>query len=106
MSRHELSIHPDRSDATRAAVGWDRPLATFYAQIFRRDEGEADETAFLWIGTYPGELKTAADALAIVAPYAVIPTGLSAELETDRLKTLGARDGPAQAVAKRTIFKP
>jgi hypothetical protein len=63
------------------------------------EEGEGEE-AVVWVGSVPGELPTAAAALAVIAPYCEIPDGLAATLETDRLKTLAQKDGPAQRTAK------
>ena len=99
MSRHELD---GRNGATRVAVGWDRPLNTFYAQAFRVEDGE--EVAFVWKGTSTHELPTAGAALAVIADYADPPPDLARTLETDRLRSLGTADGPAQTDAKRRLF--
>lgn len=101
MSRYTLK---GRNGATGAAVGWDRPLATFFAQVFRLEDGE--EVAFIWEGTSSQELPTAAAALAVLGDYATIPDGLARTLETDRLKSLGSVDGPAQTDAKSHIIRP
>ena len=65
-SRHEFT---GKADATKVALGWDRPLDTFFVQIFRPDEDEeGEDSAFLWVGTAPGELSTAASAIAVARP--------------------------------------
>lgn len=102
MSRHSVPVKPE-VNATEAWAGWDRPLQTFYVQVFRRgdtddDEAEADE--ILWAGSDVGELRTPDDALRLLAPWCDIPDELSATLQIDRLKTLANRDGPAQQQAK------
>ncbi len=55
MSRYDLKSRPDMPDVVRAAVGWDRPLQTFFAQVFFRTTDEPDEgEALIWVGTEPG----------------------------------------------------
>lgn len=105
MSRYELRALAEAVVVTRGAVGWDRPLQTFFAQLFSIDD-EGEEHAHVWAGTYPRELGTAEAALAVVAGDCVIPEGLAAKLETDRLASLGTGDGPAQAVMKTTMMRP
>ncbi|UVO53727.1 hypothetical protein [Sphingomonas sp. SUN039] len=102
MSRHTLEPRPDQPRGTRITVGWDRPLATFFAQVLVTEADGEDDVIF-WQGTAPGELATAAAALALLAPCAVVPEGLAATLETDRLKSLGTANGPAQQRARLTL---
>jgi len=86
------------------AIGYDRPLSTFFVQVMQphpRIDGE--EATHIWKGSAPGELPTAAAAIAIAAKYADLPKDLGAKLETDRLKTLSTFDGPAQVAAKPFI---
>ena len=78
----------------RAQVGWDRPLTTFYVQIF---ETRGDEDVpVIWLGTDYGELPKAADAIKVLEPHCDIPHGLSAKLEIDRMGTLTTPHGPTQ----------
>jgi hypothetical protein len=105
MSRYELRALAEAVVVTRDAVGWDRPLQTFFAQLFSLDD-EGNEHALVWTGTFPRELGTAAAALAVVASDCVIPDGLAAKLETDRLASFGAADGPAQTIMKATAIRP
>jgi hypothetical protein len=101
MSRHDF---PGKGVASSVAIGWDRPLATFFVQVMQphpRIEGE--EATYIWKGATPGELPTAAAAITVAAEYADLPKDLGATLETDRLKTLGTFDGPAQEAAKPFI---
>jgi len=97
MSRHTFA----GKAGTTVAIGWDRPLATFFVQVLRphRTMKGEDETVE-WQGTEPGELPTAAAAIAVAAPYADLPETLGATLETDRLKTVATSDGPAQIAAR------
>jgi hypothetical protein len=107
MSRHEVPAKPANPKVIRGTVGWDRPLQTFFAQVFALsdEEGEGEE-AIVWVGSFPGELPTAAAALAVIAPYCEIPDGLAATLETDKLKTLAQVDGPAQRTGKLGLRYP
>jgi hypothetical protein len=101
MSRYDF---PGKGVASSVAIGWDRPLATFFVQVMQphpRIDGE--EATYIWKGAAPGELPTAAAAITVAAEYADLPKDLGATLETDRLKTLGTFDGPAQEAAKPFI---
>lgn len=102
MSRH---VFTGLQSENTVAIGWDRPLETFFVQVMRphpKMEGE-DEILF-WKGTDLRELPTAADAIAAARAWAVLPAGLGATLETDRMKTLGRSDGEHQAEVKRRLF--
>ena len=97
MSRHTFTGNA----GTTVAIGWDRPLLTFFVQVLRPHptmEGEDDMVE--WQGTEPDELPTAASAIEIAARYADLPEDLGAKLETDRLKTLGTANGPAQRAVR------
>jgi len=101
MSRH---VFPGHTGATSVAIGWDRPLNTFYVQVFRADpEDEGEETSFIWKGVTPGELSTPAAAIEIARPWANLPDDIGRTLELDRLKTSATGDGVAQIAAKRWI---
>lgn len=102
MSRHTFAGHA----GTTVTIGWDRPLGTFFVEVLRPHpaiKGE-DETVE-WHGTEPGEVPTAAAAIAIAARFADLPIGLGATLETERLKTLATSDGVAQLSMKALIRK-
>lgn len=97
MSRH---IFAGRSGET-VAVGWDRPLRTFFVQVTVPHPTEAGESEMLdWVGTDIGELPTASEAIDIAKTYADLPETIGAKLETDRLKTVATFDGPAQVAAR------
>ena len=104
MSRHELRPRCRDTIVTRCAVGWDRPLATFFAQVFSVNE-EGEEEAHIWVGTWPGELRSASAAIAIVTEHCDIPGDLAARLEIDRLAALAARDGRLQADVKAQVLR-
>ncbi|PBN42953.1 hypothetical protein [Sphingobium sp. D43FB] len=105
MSRHDLQPKADKPDIVRATVGWDRPLQTFFAQVFFRTEEEPDEgEALIWAGTEPGELPTAEAAIAVVAPHVDVPADLAEQLMSEMRETVGIKDGCQQAAAKRSLF--
>ena len=102
MSRHTFTGNA----GTTVAIGWDRPLGSFFIQVIRpHPTMEGEDEMVEWQGTEPGELPTAAAAIAIGAPYADLPDTLGATLETDRMKTLGSFDGPAQRAARPFLYR-
>ena len=69
------------------------------------DDGAASQAIGTLFGdASPKQLKSASDAIAIASRWARLPADLGRILETDRLKTLGAKDGPAQIAMKRRLF--
>src|SRR3546814_7418766 len=44
MSRYELTPRNDQPDVIKAVVGWDRPLQTYFAQVFTRTEAEPERS--------------------------------------------------------------
>ncbi|WP_228244187.1 hypothetical protein [Porphyrobacter sp. GA68] len=104
MSRREIPIKVGERRAVRAVVGYDRPLETYFAQVFETD-ADGEEDAFLWQGTFPGELPTPRSAIALIEPFCDVPADLAAALETDQLKTLAQQDSPGQAEAKRLLIR-
>lgn len=103
MSRHELKPKPDQPSVIKAVIGWDRPLQTFFAQVFTPTEAEEGE-ATIWLGTEPGELASPEAAIAVVAPYAIIPDDLADRLQAEMQATVGIKDGAHQQAAKRQMF--
>ncbi|MDR7103875.1 hypothetical protein [Croceicoccus sp. BE223] len=105
MSRHDLQPRPDGAGVVRVTIGWDRPLQTFFAQVFFATDEEPEEgEALIWIGTEPGELLTAEAAIAVVAPHAIVPADLADKLTAEMRATIGIKDGRHQAAAKRNLF--
>lgn len=101
MSRHTFA----GTAGITVTIGYDRPLATFFVQVFKPHATmDGEEETIVWEGTSPGELPTAAAAIAIARDYADLPADLGITLESDRLKTLGRGDGPAQIDFKRFGF--
>lgn len=104
MSRYELQPR-DGAAVIKAVVGWDRPLQTFFAQLFTLTAQEPVEgEATTWVGTEPGELLTAAAAIGIVAAHAHVPADLEDRLQADMDASSGQRDGAHQRSAKALLF--
>lgn len=106
MSRHSLQPLPGRGAIYEVAIGWDRPLGTFFVIIFGTPDDDdsafdRDElTPLLWEGTAPGALSTPDAAIALASSYAVIPDGFAAQLAADR----SAANGPVQSAALATLW--
>jgi hypothetical protein len=104
MSRHDLRPRLGANIVTRGSVGWDRPLQTFFAQLFSINE-DGEEEPHIWFGTFPRELASAAAAIAVVEADCVVTEELAATLETERLASLGTVDGPQQADLKSRFLR-
>jgi hypothetical protein len=81
MSRYSISAQDPRFTAV---VGWDNPLATFFAQIFDPSIEDDDEAYVLWIGTAPHAISTVAALQAQLAGWATIPAAIAAHLTWDQ----------------------
>lgn len=81
MSRYKLTAREDRPDIDHAVLGWDRPLETFFAQVFTKASPEED--AIVWVGTDYGEIRSPEAAIGAVEQYAVIPDDIIARLLND-----------------------
>ncbi|MCF8708690.1 hypothetical protein [Rhizorhapis sp. SPR117] len=104
MSRYELKPRPGNG-IIKAVVGWDRPLQSFFAQIFTPTDEEPEEgEATIWLGTEPGELPSPEVAIRVLEAYVDIPERLAADLAADMNATVGVKDGLHQAEAKRRLF--
>ncbi|WP_037489662.1 hypothetical protein [Sphingobium indicum] len=104
MSRYELKPR-NGSGIIKVAVGWDRPLQTFFAQVFSPTDAEPEEgEATIWVGTEPGELPTPEAAIRVVEAYADIPETLATRLLADMTATVGVKDGAHQVEAKQRLF--
>jgi hypothetical protein len=66
-------------------VGYDPPLGTFFAQVFRVTNGQPPPEVVHWVGTDLHEIPTLADLAQALQDYAVIPDDICQQLEADRL---------------------
>jgi hypothetical protein len=65
-------------------VGWDNPLATFFAQVFDPSIEEDAEACLLWIGTAPEAIPTVAALQAQLADWATLPADIVDRLRRDQ----------------------
>jgi len=65
-------------------VGWDNPLATFFAQVFDPSIDDDDEAYVLWIGAAPQAIPSVAALQAQLAGWATIPPAIVAQLTRDQ----------------------
>lgn len=80
MTRHLLPRH-DPDSITEVAIGWDRPLRTYYAQVLTEDE-DGEDVPLLWLGLTE-RVTNRYTVLDAVADYAAIPAGLAIQLARD-----------------------
>lgn len=106
MSRHQFE-HTDPNTGTfyEIAVGWDRPLQTFFAQVFAFPNESAADEPILWTGLDHGQHPEPDAVLDAIRPYCPIPEGLAQTLHADRIATLGETDGPAQIYLKSLLHR-
>lgn len=86
MSRHHLK--PKNLDHD-VVVGWDPPLATFFALVQDLRAPEDDDPSVHWAGWNTGELPTVERLAESVAPYAEIPMEMRLRLAADRIANTG-----------------
>jgi len=82
MSRRHVAA---RTPGLTVTVGWDNPLATFFAQITRQqDPDHTRDPVVFWIGGIAGEVRRAEDLVVPLAPYADLTPDDIAQLRADR----------------------
>lgn len=81
MSRHEFE-----QDGVRVAIGWDRPLATFFLEVWTGAEADEDDGPSIWLGASYGEAPTP-DPLIVVARRHLpsLPDTIGRQLHVDQL---------------------
>jgi hypothetical protein len=90
MSRYLI---PAIQTEHRIVVGWDSPLASFFAEVtdlnleaaIERGECSEEEVdaTILWVGTTLGELPTLEHLQAAIAPFAILSTDIVEQLQSD-----------------------
>lgn len=81
MSRHELE--PLDASATCIAVGWDRPLGSFFAHVYLTGDDNEFDMPSKAIGEDFREVTDPARVIDMVRPYAQLPTSLADTLRAD-----------------------
>ncbi len=87
MSRYELEPRDNADSPLEIAIGWDRPLNTYFVQVLDPTHDE-EEPGFeiLWRGTSFGEILSVDEAIALIVPWAEIPIDLRTILILDRIR--------------------
>jgi hypothetical protein len=90
MSRYLI---PAIQTEHRIVVGWDSPLASFFAEVTDLnveaaiERGECSEedvdATILWVGTMPGEIPTLEQLQSTIAPFAILSTDIMEQLQSD-----------------------
>lgn len=92
MSRH----HVDATNGLQADLGWDRPLGTFFVQVY---ESSPEEDMVLWAGFGRGEIATVEDLAELIAPHGIeLDPALRHALAADREHEGFRPSGPATAL--------
>ncbi|WP_432138673.1 hypothetical protein [Streptomyces sp. bgisy154] len=85
MSSHTLTPLGGAPAGRTVRVGWDAPLASYFASAWDEPDDEDAETNHLvFAGAAPYDISDPATVLELVTPYAVIPEGLREQLLADR----------------------
>lgn len=92
MSRHHL----DAANGLQADLGWDRPLGTFFVQVY---ETAPEEDMVLWAGFDRGEIATVEALAELVAPHGIqLDQVLRHTLAADQKREGFRPGGPASAL--------
>lgn len=84
MSRYEIR---GRRPHIALVVGWDAPLATYFAQAWdERSERDEDYPDLLWVGCFAREIPTVEELAAHVAPFATLTPEFREHLSRDRTR--------------------
>jgi hypothetical protein len=85
MSRYGLTPHP-YCQGYLCVIGWDRALATYFAQVIATSDHDDDIEVF-WQGTDHAEYPRPDTLLTAIAQWAVVPPDIKAKLLQDRLES-------------------
>jgi hypothetical protein len=80
MSRYTFTGH---RPALSIVVGWDKPLRTYFAQVWEGGGPPAGELR-LWVGAGLDRVLTVETLAGLLAPYGDIPKRLVSRLEDDQ----------------------
>ena len=77
MSRYTRRARPPYY---HCVVGWDPPLGTFFAQVYRRTRPQRPVALVHWLGTDLQELPTVEALTAAIAAYVSVPEDIQQQL--------------------------
>lgn len=76
MSRYSFQV-----DGREIIVGWDKPLMTFFVQVWV--DAEDEDAPVFWVGAKPEEVASVEALSECVRPYGEIPDGILTGLRAD-----------------------
>ena len=93
MSRYDLE---SKTAGIKIAVGWDRPLNTYFGVVTEDKDDDYGDSAIIWVGTNNGEFQHPEDLQPVLSAYANIPADILTRLRIDRAETLDTGNSPLQ----------
>ncbi len=81
MSRHEIEARDGRY---AVAVGWDRPLNSYFCQVEDLAATDDAEAVILWLGAGFGEIADPVSMISHLAPFAELTAEAIEQLRQDR----------------------
>lgn len=104
MSRYDLQPLKEFPAILSVTIGWDRPLQTFFIQIFEQQPEDPEPVLIIWEGTDYHALPDAEKVIDLAAKYAIIPEDLADKLALDQDKSRSIKDSALQEII-RGIFR-
>ncbi len=80
MSRYTIPAHPPYH---HCVVGYDPPLGTFFAQVYKSKDSRRSPTLVHWVGADFVELPTVEALTAAIAAYVTVPDEMQEHLRRD-----------------------
>jgi len=93
MSRYDLA---SKTAGIKIAVGWDRPLNTYFGIVTEDKDDDDGDSVIVWVGTNNGDIQLPEDLQAALSAYADIPADILTRLRIDRAETLDTGNSPLQ----------
>jgi hypothetical protein len=93
MSRYDLE---SKIAGIKVAVGWDRPLNTYFGIVTEDKDDDYGDSVIIWVGTNNGEIHRPEDLQPVLSAYASIPADILTRLRIDRAETLDTGNSPLQ----------
>ncbi|MER6256808.1 hypothetical protein ABT224_36245 [Streptomyces sp. NPDC001584] len=85
MSNYTLTPLSGAPAGRTVLIGWDAPLASYFASVWdEREDEDAEDAHLVFAGGAPYDISDVNTVLELVVPYAVVPEGLRDQLLTDR----------------------
>ena len=79
MTRYYIQARQQRHEIV---IGWDKPLHTYFAQVW--DEDQLSDDPVLWVGVAFGQVPSCEQLEHLLKPYADIPEDICIQLTQDK----------------------